>query len=387
MTKPASVLLPGSTIGILGGGQLGRMTAMAARSFGYRVQVLDPDAACPARFVVDNCITASLTDAAAAAELAKNCDVVTIEIEKVGIAAMRAAAEHAPVHPDARVLEIIQHRAKQKEWLVARGFPVGPFRVVRSAAELKQAAEEIAPDTQSFLKTAEGGYDGRGQTVLNSPVDSDKAWQYLGAEVCVLEQAIDIEQEISVMVARRSGRETAIYPPALNHHKDRILDWSVIPAPIPDKLAEAAKDLAKRIADSINIIGLLAIEMFVQKDGQLMVNELAPRPHNSYHASERACATSQFEQAVRAVCDLPLGSTEVLRPAAIVNLLGDLWLQHPQPRFDLALATPGVRIHLYEKEVPKPGRKMGHLSAVGSTPQEAVGRVIAAKAILEAPGS
>lgn len=380
---PASVILPGKTIGILGGGQLGRMTAMAARSFGYRVQVLDPDAACPARFLVDSCITAPLTDAAAAAELAKNCDVVTIEIEKVGLAAMRAAAEHAPVHPDARVLEIVQHRARQKEWLVARGFPVGPFRVVRSADELRKAAEEIAPHGQSFLKAAEGGYDGRGQTVLKSPANAESAWEYLGAEVCVLEQAIDLEQEISVLVARRPGREVAVYPPALNHHKDRILDWSVIPAPISDKLTEHARDLGKRIAESINVIGLLAIEMFVQKDGHLMVNELAPRPHNSYHASERACVTSQFEQCVRAVCDLPLGSVDVLRPAAIVNLLGDLWLKHPQPRFDLALATPEVRIHLYEKEVPKPGRKMGHLSATGATPQEAVGRVIAAKAILD----
>ncbi len=381
---PASVILPGKTIGILGGGQLGRMTAMAARSFGYRVQVLDPDAACPARFIVDSCITAPLTDASAAAELAKNCDVVTIEIEKIGLAAMRAAAEHAPVHPDARVLEIVQHRARQKEWLVARGFPVGPFRVVRSAEELRKAAEEIAPSGESYLKAAEGGYDGRGQEVLKSPADAEQAWNYLGAEVCVLEQAIELEQEISVMVARRPGREVAVYPPALNHHKDRILDWSVLPAPIPDKLTEQARDLGKRIAESINVIGLLAIEMFVQKDGHLMVNELAPRPHNSYHASERACVTSQFEQCVRAVCDLPLGSVDVLRPAAIVNLLGDLWLKYPQPRFDLALATPEVRIHLYEKEVPKPGRKMGHLSATGATPQEAVGRVIAAKAILDA---
>ena len=381
---PSSVVLPGKTIGILGGGQLGRMTAMAARSFGYRVQVLDPDPACPARFIVDSCITAPLTDASAAAELAKACDVVTIEIEKIGLAAMRAAAEHAPLHPDARVLEIIQHRARQKEWLVARGFPVGPFRVVRSAAELKQAADEIAPHSESYLKAAEGGYDGRGQAVLKSSADAAHSWEYLGAQVCVLEQAIDIQQEISVLAARRPGREIAIYPVALNHHKDRILDWSVIPAPIPEKLSAAAQDLTRRIAESINIIGLLAVEMFVQKDGQLMVNELAPRPHNSYHASERACVTSQFEQCVRAVCDLPLGSVEVLRPAAIVNLLGDLWIRHPQPRFDLALATPGVRLHLYEKEVPKLGRKMGHLSAVAETAQEAVNRVIAAKAILDA---
>src|SRR6185312_15050184 len=172
-----------------------------------------------------------------------------------------------------------------------------------------------------------GGYDGRGQAVLKSPADAEQAWKYLGAEVCVLEQAIDLEQEISVLVARRPGREVAVYPPALNHHKDRILDWSVIPAPIPDKLTEQARDLGKRIAESINVIGLLAIEMFVQKDGHLMVNELAPRPHNSYHASERACVTSQFEQCVRAVCNLPLGDTSVIQPAAIANLLGEVWLQ------------------------------------------------------------
>lgn len=383
MGRPKSVILPGKTIGILGGGQLGRMTAMAARSFGYRVQVLDPDPACPARFIVDSCITAPLSDAAAAAELAKSCDVVTIEIEKIGLAAMRAAAEHAPVHPDARVLEIIQHRARQKEWLVARGFPVGPFRVVRSAAELEAAAKEIAPEGESYLKTAEGGYDGRGQAVLKSPADAKTAWEYLGADVCVLEQGIDIDKEISVLAARRPGREIAVYPVALNHHKDRILDWSVIPAPIPTQLAAEAQDLAKRITEAINAVGLITVEMFVQRDGKLLVNELAPRPHNSYHASERACATSQFEQLVRAVCDLPLGSVEILKPAAIVNLLGDLWLAHPQPRFDLALATPGVRLHLYEKEVPKPGRKMGHLSAIADTPQEAVNRVIAAKTILE----
>jgi 5-(carboxyamino)imidazole ribonucleotide synthase len=382
--RKTSVIPPGSTLGILGGGQLGRMTAMAARSLGYRVQVLDPDPSCPARFVVDNCFTAALTDADAAANLARGCDVVTIEIEKVGLDAMRAAAQHAPVRPDARVLEIIQHRARQKDWLVQHGLPVGPYRRVSTAAELERVARELAPTGDVFLKAAEGGYDGRGQAVLHSPTDAHKAWLYLGAEICVAERALEIECEISVMAARRPSGEIAIFPAALNHHTDRILDWSVIPAPIAPALAARAADLARTIAAELEIIGLVAVEMFVTRSGELLVNELAPRPHNSYHASERACATSQFEQVVRAVCDLPFGSVEVTRPAAIVNLLGDLWLKRPHPRFDAALAVPGVRLHLYEKLLPRPGRKMGHLSAIGDTPQEAVARVQEAKGILDA---
>lgn len=374
-------ILPGATIGILGGGQLGRMTAMAARSLGYRIQVLDPDPSCPARFVVDSCFNAPLDDASAAADLARGCDVVTIEIEKVGLDAMRAAAMHAPVHPSAEVLEIIQHRARQKDWLAGNGIPVGDYRVVDSASALEHAAHELGGHV--FVKAAQGGYDGRGQAVLHSAVDSHKAWLYLSAEICVAEKSLDIEYEISVMAARSPGGAIAIFPPALNHHTDRILDWSVIPAPIPAQLAEQAQSLARAIAEKMNVVGLLAVEMFVLRNGKLLVNELAPRPHNSYHASERACVTSQFEQVVRAVCNLPLGSVEVQKPAAIVNLLGDLWLKNRHLRFAEALAVPGVRLHLYEKTVPKTGRKMGHLSATGETPQEAVDRVKKAKAILD----
>jgi len=380
-------ILPGSTIGILGGGQLGRMTAMAARSFGYRVQVLDPDPSCPARFIVDSCFSAALDDATAAADLARGCDVVTIEIEKIGLDAMRAAEQHAPVRPGHEVLEIIQHRARQKDWLAKAGVPVGPYRVVTSAAELERAARELNPSTggdgELFIKAAQGGYDGRGQAQMHASTDSHKAWLYLGAEVCVAEKAIAIEKEISVLVARRPGGQTAVYPAALNHHQNRILDWSVIPAPIELALAQRAQQIARTIAEKLEIVGLLAVEMFVTTSGELLVNELAPRPHNSYHASERANATSQFEQCVRAVCDLPLGSTEVQKPAAILNLLGDLWLAHSSPRFDEALTVPGVRLHLYEKQVPKAGRKMGHLSAVGETAHEAVERVKQAKALLD----
>lgn len=382
MAHTTAPILPGSTIGILGGGQLGRMTAMAARSLGYRVQVLDPDPSCPARFVVDSCFSAALDDANAAASLARGCDVITIEIEKVGLEALRAAAAHAPTRPNADALAIIQHRSRQKDWLVSHSIPVGDFRSVTSAAALESAAHEIA--APCFVKAAQGGYDGRGQVLLPSPTEAHKAWLYLGAEVCVAEKALDIASEISVLAARRPSGETVIFPPALNHHENRILDWSVIPAPIPAELAKQASALAERIILALDLVGLLAVEMFVLTDGTLLVNELAPRPHNSYHASERACATSQFEQAVRAVCDLPLGSVEIQQPAAIINLLGDLWIKHPAPRFDAALAVPGVRLHLYEKQLPKAGRKMGHLSAVAPTPHQAVERVKQAKAILDA---
>jgi 5-(carboxyamino)imidazole ribonucleotide synthase len=374
-------ILPGATIGILGGGQLGRMTAMAARSLGYRIQALDPDPACPARSVVDSCFSAALDDVEAAVDLARGSDVITIEIEKIGLDAMRAAAQHAPVRPSADVLHIVQHRARQKDWLTAAGFPVGPYRTVTSSAELEKAARELNGDC--YVKAAQGGYDGRGQAVLHSPSDAHKAWLYLGAEVCVVEKALEIEFEISALAARRPSGEVVIFDPALNHHVQRILDWSVIPAPIDPGLARTAQEIAGSIAQKLDVIGLITVEMFIVKGGTLYVNELAPRPHNSYHASERACATSQFEQLVRAVCDLPLGAVDVLRPAAIVNLLGDLWLKHPHPRFDLALSVPGVRVHLYEKQVPKPGRKMGHLSAVGATAKEAVARVKDAQKILE----
>jgi 5-(carboxyamino)imidazole ribonucleotide synthase len=382
------IIPPGSTIGILGGGQLGRMTAMAARSLGYRVQVLDPDPSCPARFIADSCFAAPLDDIDAAEDLARGCDVVTIEIEKVGIAAMQAAEKHAPVRPSYRALEIIQHRARQKDWLSEHRLPVGPYQVVTSAAALEKAARALAPSGDVFVKAAHGGYDGRGQAVLHDPTDAHKAWLYLGAEVCVAEKALAIDSEISVLAARSPRGETAIFPAAFNHHTDRILDWSVIPAPIDDALATQAAALARTIVEKLEIVGLIAVEMFVTRSsghapGELLVNELAPRPHNSYHASERACATSQFEQVVRAICNLPLGSVEVTRPAAIVNLLGDLWLRHPHPDFPAALAVPGVRLHLYEKQVPKPGRKMGHLSAIGATAAEAVARVQQAKQILD----
>jgi 5-(carboxyamino)imidazole ribonucleotide synthase len=239
-----------------------------------------------------------------------------------------------------------------------------------------------------FVKSAQGGYDGRSQAKLGFGDDTTprQAWKLLGERPCVAEQAVDLDKEISVMVARAPNGETKSFASAMNHHENQILAWSVIPSSIPAEMEAKAQEIACRIAMEFELEGVLAVEMFVTRAGELLVNELAPRPHNSYHASERACVTSQFEQAIRAVCDLPLGDVSVVQPAAIANLLGDLWLEEDgsrrEPRFDAALAVPGVRLHLYEKHNPRKGRKMGHLSAVGVTPDEAVRRVLEAEKLL-----
>ncbi len=388
--QPSSVLLPGSTIGIFGGGQLGRMMAMAARAMGYRILVLDPDPGCPARFVVDGCIEAGWDDSRGAAMLARGCDVVTLEIEQIGEASMASAATFCPVRPSGALLAVVQDRIEQKNWLVKHGFPVGPFRAVRSLDETRAAIAELGG--RCFCKSATGGYDGRGQGKVgfNPATVSEEeilgAWQALGEGPGVVEQAVDLEREISVMVARSPRGEVKVYPAAWNHHENQILAWSVIPASISPELEARARALASEIADTFALEGLLAVEMFVTRAGDLLINELAPRPHNSYHESERACVTSQFEQAIRAVCDLPLGDVDVVQPAAIVNLLGDLWLdEQGKPKevcFDRALAVPGVKLHLYEKLKPRKGRKMGHLSAIGKTAEEAVELVLRAKAAL-----
>jgi 5-(carboxyamino)imidazole ribonucleotide synthase len=377
----AAPILPGSTIGIFGGGQLGRMTAMAARSFGYRIEVIDPDRDCPAAYVADHCLAASFSDVEAAITLARHSDVLTLEIEKIGLDALNAAAKFAPVRPAARVLEIIQDRVRQKDWLSKHGFPVGEYRKAATVQQLAEAIEAIGP--KIFAKAAFGGYDGRGQFEISSPTQAAEAWDALRAPLVLAEKTLDLDYEISMMVARRPSGGTAVFPPAMNYHEQRVLAWSVTPAPTPEKIAAQAAEIANDLARQIEIEGVIAIEMFITRDGRLLVNELAPRPHNSFHATQRACATSQFEQLMRAVCDLPLGSVELIRPAAIANLLGDLWLDGRKPDFASALAVPGVRLHLYEKHTPRPGRKMGHLSAIGNTVEDALERVKQAYRCLE----
>jgi 5-(carboxyamino)imidazole ribonucleotide synthase len=385
MARPTRRLGPGSTIGILGGGQLGRMTAMAARELGYHIRVLDPDPSCAARFVVEECITAPFDDEVAAAWLAHRSDVITLEIEKISLASLRAAEKHAPVHPSAEVLRIIQDRVVQKTWLERAGLPVGPFRVVETAPEIADAVRALHASTggegHCFVKAATGGYDGRGQVELRSAAEASAAFRELAGPSermsAVVEKALPIEGELSVLVARSPSGEIVVYPPAKNHHEERILKWSVIPAPIPAAMAARAAEIGRQIAVALDAVGLLVVELFVL-GGDLLVNELAPRPHNSFHATQLACATSQFEQHARAVCDMPLGATDILRPAAIVNLLGDLWVADREPPFHDALSLPGVRLHLYGKRGARPGRKMGHLSATAPTSDAAVELALAA---------
>ena len=372
-------VLPGATIGIFGGGQLGRMMTLAARVLGYHVIILDPDPSCAAGAVADRVIQAKLDDVAAATELARACDVITVEIEKIGAEAMTAASAIVPVRPGGKVLHIIQDRARQKRWLAERGFPLGPFWVADSANELADAMRKAG--AHAFVKSAFGGYDGRGQARTEPDDDVAAIWSSLGSSTCVVEQALDLEGEISVMVARRPNGSCATFPPALNHHVNGVLDWSVIPAPVPEAVASEGIRVARGIAEQMDVVGLLAVEMFLLRDGALVVNELAPRPHNSFHHTELASLTSQFEQGIRAVCDLPLGNTASMRPAAIANLFGDLWLHGAAPRWQEALAMPAVRLHLYGKS-PRPGRKMGHVGAIAPTADEAVALATEARARL-----
>ncbi len=377
MTR-GSALQPGKTLAILGGGQLGRMTAMAARTMGYRVRVMDPEAACPASFVADETVVGRWDDVEAARRLAIGADVVTLEIEQIGVDALGAVASLAPLYPGVEPVRILQDKTLQKPWLAENGFPVGPFRLARSEAELRKAVAALGGDV--FVKIGRGGYDGRGQARIQPGNGSDLgvAWSALGERPVVVEKALDLECEISVMAARSPSGEVRAFPAARNHHEDQILAWSVLPAGVAPELEARAEALAAGLVAKLDLVGLLCAELFVTRAGELFVNELAPRPHNSYHQSERGSATSQFEQLVRAVCDLPLGSTELITPCAIANLLGDRWLDG-EPNYAAALAVPGVRLHLYEKKAPRAGRKMGHLSAVGASAEEALERVLEAR--------
>jgi len=365
-------VLPGATLGILGGGQLGRMTAMAARTMGYDVHVLDPDPDCAARPLASRLVTARFDDADAAADLARGCAVVTLEIEQIAPTAMEAVARHTLLRPHAEAVWVVQDRVRQKEWLAEHGFPVGPF--VRADRE-EDVADAVGAMGPSIVKAAHGGYDGRGQAHVADMDGAGAAWEAVGGRRSVVEQRLDLAFEFSVLVARSPGGQMAVYPPARNHHAGGVLTWSALPGAVDREAGRAGAEVALGIAEGLEIEGLLAVEFFVTGDGRVLVNELAPRPHNSYHASERACATSQFEQLVRAVCGLPLGSPAPAGAGAIANLLGDVWLAGTEPDVQAVLAVPTVRLHLYGKRDARPGRKMGHLSAVGATSQEALSRV------------
>ena len=367
------MILPGATLGVLGGGQLGRMFVLQARTMGYRTVVLDPDAGSPAGQVADLHLRAPYADATALDRLARECDAVTTEFENVPAEALERLAGLCRVRPPVGAVAIAQDRIREKQFLERAGFPTAPFRPVRDEEELRAAVREVA--LPALLKTSRLGYDGKGQAPVDGPEDAPAAFAALGGVACVLEERLALETELSVVLARGDDGAVVAFPVGENRHRHGILETTVVPARTSRRTTEEARDTACRVAAALEYVGVLGVELFVANGGRIYVNELAPRPHNSYHHSDRSCDTSQFEQLVRAVCGLPLGSPALTRPAAIANLLGDLW-SPALPDVATALGRPGVRLHLYGKRHARPGRKMGHLSATGDTAREALTAVL-----------
>jgi 5-(carboxyamino)imidazole ribonucleotide synthase len=367
MTQPKRYP-PGATIGVMGGGQLGRMLASAARRMGYRIHIFTPELDSPGGQLADFATVARYDDADAVNTFASAIDLLTFEFENIPSQTVEWCAPHCEIRPAGRILHIAQNRIREKEFLRAAAVPIAPFRRISSAQDLRDAAEKIG--TPAILKTAAFGYDGKGQRLISGGEDFESAWRERGGEESVLEAAVEFAKEISVIVARGVDGNMKTFPVSENLHRDHILDVTVVPAELSDHVGAEAADLAKKIAEKLELVGLLAVEMFLKKDGALIVNELAPRPHNSGHWSIEGCATSQFEQQLRAVCGLPLGSTELLRPTAMANLLGDVW-RNGEPDWSAALAVPNVHLHLYGKREPRARRKMGHLTAVAASADEA----------------
>ena len=377
-SSPAPIL-PGATLGVLGSGQLGRMFAIAARRMGYRVHTFSPDDDTPTGQVADVEVQASYDDLDAVRRFAQSVSVVTFEFENVSSAATAAAAEFAPVRPSGNVLHITQHRRREKTFLRDQGFPVTPFEVVNSFARLPHAIAELG--LPAVLKSAGFGYDGKGQAKIHHDTDLAAAYQQAGGGECVLECFVDFDCEFSVVAARGLDGAFAHYGAVENEHSNHILDITRAPASIPEPAARAAIEITRGVLEALDVVGVLCVEFFLDRSGRVLINELAPRPHNSGHFTFDACVTSQFEQQLRAICGLPLGSTELLRPAAMANLLGDLWATG-EPNWTAATALPDVKLHLYGKAAPRPGRKMGHLTAMAATADEAAERVRAARAML-----
>jgi 5-(carboxyamino)imidazole ribonucleotide synthase len=373
-----NTILPGRTVGIVGGGQLGRMFAIAARRLGYRVHALDPTPDAPAGQVADVEVCAPYDDLDAARRFARAVDVVTFEFENIPSETLRVIAEERPVHPSPDVLHVCRHRLREKEFLSGAGFPVARYRPIASAGELRTALGELG--TPAILKTADFGYDGKGQVRIEAASQIDDAWTKMGRPVGVLEALVPFDKEISVICARGVTGECRCFGPVENVHARHILDVTTAPADVSPKLAARAIELTRSIAAKLEVVGLLTAELFVVGE-DLLVNELAPRPHNSGHYTVDACVSDQFEQQLRAVCGLPLGDERLVQPAAMANLLGDLW-QAGEPNWAAALAIPDVKLHLYGKHEARPGRKMGHLTALAPTAAEARERVLAARKVL-----
>ncbi len=375
------MILPGATLGMLGGGQLGRMFTLRARVMGYGVVVLDPDPGSPAGQVADCHLQAPYTDTTALDRLASDCAAVTTEFENVPAVSLERLARSVPVRPSAAAVAVAQDRTTEKGFLASRGFATADFRPVRDEASLRQAVSEVL--LPALLKTSRMGYDGKGQAAVTQPGDALPAWERLGRVPCVLEERLALEHELSVVLSRGCDGTLEPFPVSENRHRDGILETAVVPARIPDALAREARALAAGVAEALEYVGVLGVELFVANGGRLFVNELAPRPHNTGHWTLDACSVDQFEQQVRALCGLPLATPRLLSPVAMVNLLGDLWAEGP-PRWDEVFRRPGVRLHLYGKAEPRPGRKMGHLNCLADDPDRALALALEARDALVA---
>jgi 5-(carboxyamino)imidazole ribonucleotide synthase len=380
-------IAPGEWLGLLGGGQLGRMFAMAAQSLGYRVAVLDPGADGPAAAVADRHIHADYLDGAGLGRLAATVRAATTEFENVPAAALEYLARAARVAPSAASVAIAQDRISEKTFLAGHGIALAPYTVLRSRDDAANAAADLMP---GIVKSARLGYDGKGQRRVADTAGAAAAFAALGSAPCVLERLVDLACEVSVIVARRDHGESATFAVAENRHRDGILDVSIVPARIDPALADVARALATAIADALDYRGVLCVEMFVTREGELLVNEIAPRPHNSGHWTLDAAATSQFEQQVRVLADLPLGDARAHSPAVMVNLLGDIWWEgesRREPDWSRVLALAPARLHLYGKAEPRRGRKMGHVTLVAGTQHAALAAARDVKRILGIPGA
>lgn len=365
------MIMSGATLGVLGGDQLGRMFAVAAQRLGYRVIVLDPDPEAPAAAVASEHIYADYLDQSALERLGRSCAAITVEYDSVPVAALETLAGMTRVRPAPDTVAIGHDRILEKRFLAANNAPVARHAEIGTAADVESAFERVG--APAILKRARFGYEGSGQAPV-ATVEAARAafdaFAAFGAVPAVLEARVAFETEISVVLVRGADGKIAVYPPVENQHRNGVLYRSIVPARIPAAVAQRATELAERLATQLNYLGVLTVEFFVQRNGGLLVNRLAPRPHTSGHFTLDACATSQFEQQVRALCGMPLGSTELLQPAVMVNLLGEHW-QGGAPDWPGLLRVPGARLHLYGKRPTRAQRKMGHITCVASTPDAA----------------
>ncbi len=375
---------PATTLGVLGGGQLGRMFASAARTMGFDVMVLDPDPDAPAAHFATTHLCAPYDDPQALERLATGCAAITTEFENAPASVLEYLAHHVPVRPSAKAVAIAQDRIREKTFLRDQGFPVAPFLTVENLEEFQQKAHEIK--YPAIVKTARFGYDGKGQFRVETPEEAAIVLSTQpGLIPAVVETLVPLRLEISVLLARSPDGQTALWPVAENRHQSGILDLTIAPARIRDELASRASKIAVEIAERLQYVGVLAIEFFVTGIDTLLINEMAPRPHNSGHFTLDACITSQFEQQVRALCGLPLGSTELMKPAVMINLLGDLW-QKALPPWEIVFQEPDAKLHLYGKKEPRPGRKMGHITLLANSANEALEKALRLKTALESGG-